>query len=144
MSPAIRGAPDRVAEAERDQEPEHRPEQEGAVDEADHRVLEQVGGEALLVAALGVDEEPADVGVEEALELRQDPVAVPDVGAVRIALLVGEGVVLAVVGDPGDHRPLDRRRAERAEHGPHRGPVLKLRWVKRRWKPTVIPRPVGM
>ncbi len=23
------------------------------------------------------------------------------------------------------------------------GLVLKLRWVKRRWKPTVIPRPVG-
>ena len=24
------------------------------------------------------------------------------------------------------------------------GPVLKLRWVKSRWKPTVIPSPVGM
>ena len=39
-------------------------------------------------------------------------VAVVDVGAVRVALFVGEGVVLAVVGDPGDHRALDRRRAE--------------------------------
>ena len=44
-------------------------------------------------------------------------VAVVDVGAVRVALLVGEGVVLAVVGDPGDHRPLDRRRAEDRQHG---------------------------
>ncbi len=38
--------------------------------------------------------------------------AVVDVGAVRVPLFVGEGVVLAVVGDPGDHRALDRRRAE--------------------------------
>jgi hypothetical protein len=45
--------------------------------------------------------------------------------AVRIAVLVGERVVLAMVGDPGDDRTLDL--------------ALKLRWVKWRWKPTVIP-----
>ena len=76
------------------------------------RVLDQVGREALLVAALGVDEEPAHVGVEEAAHRAAPAVAVVDVGAVRVALFVGEGVVLAVVGDPGDHRALDRRRAE--------------------------------
>jgi hypothetical protein len=47
-----------------------------------------------------VDEEPPDVRVEEALELGQDALAVADVRAVRVALLVGEGMVLAVVGDP--------------------------------------------
>ncbi len=41
--------------------------------------------------------------------------AVIDVGAVGIAVAIGEGVVLAVVGDPGDDRPLDRRRAEYGE-----------------------------
>ncbi len=38
-----------------------------------------------------------------------------DVRAVRIARLVGEGVVLAMVGDPADDRPLDRGRAEDRE-----------------------------
>ncbi len=52
------------------------------------------------------------MGVEEAAQGAAEAVAVVDVGAVRIALFVGEGVVLAVVGDPGDDRPLDRRRAE--------------------------------
>ena len=41
--------------------------------------------------------------------------AVPHVGAVGIALLVGERVVLAVIGHPRDHRALDRHRAERGE-----------------------------
>jgi hypothetical protein len=31
--------------------------------------------------------------------------ALADVGRMRIALLVGEGVVLAVVGDPVEHGP---------------------------------------
>ena len=39
--------------------------------------------------------------------------AVAGVRAVRVALLVGVGVVLAVVGDPVDHRSLDGHRAER-------------------------------
>jgi hypothetical protein len=51
--------------------------------------------------------------------------AVVDVRAVRVARLVGEGVVLAVVGDPRDHRALDRRRAERRERSPARALVLK-------------------
>ena len=41
-------------------------------------------------------------------------VAVADVGAVRVALFVGVRVVLAMVGDPGNHRALD---GHRAEHG---------------------------
>ena len=106
------GAADHPAEREGEQQADDRPVDEGAVDPADDRVLEQVGREALLVAALGVDEEPAHVGVEEAAQGAAPAVAVVDVGAVRVALLVGEGVVLAVVGDPGDDRALDRGRAE--------------------------------
>src|ERR1700710_2904807 len=105
------GAADDPAEEEGEQQAANRPPDEGGVDAADDRVLEQVRGEALLVAALGVDEEPAHVGVVEALEGAAPAVAVVDVGAVRVALDVGEGVVLAVVGDPGDDRALDRDRA---------------------------------
>src|SRR5262245_22015421 len=104
------------AETERDCEPYRRPEQEGAIDEPRDRVLEKVGRVALLVAALGVDEEPAEVSVEEALELRPDALTVAHVRAVGVPLLVGEGMVLSVIGDPGDHRPLDRGRAERSDH----------------------------
>ena len=137
------GAADHPAEEEGKQQAADRPVDEGAVDPADDRVLEQVGREALLVAALGVDEEPAHVGVEEAAQGAAPAVAVVDVGAVRVALLVGEGVVLAVVGDPGDDRALDRRRAEdRQQRRAATASVLKARWVRWRWKPTVIPSPV--
>ena len=50
--------------------------------------------------------------------------AVVDVGAVRVPNFVGEGVVLAVVGDPGDDRALDRRRAEDRQQAVQ--PVLRL------------------
>ena len=43
------------------------------------------------------------------------PAVVADVGAVGIALFVGVGVVLAVVGDPGDDRALDGHRAQHRE-----------------------------
>ena len=43
------------------------------------------------------------------------PLAVADVRAVGVALFVGVGVVLAVVGDPGDDRALHRHRAEHRE-----------------------------
>jgi hypothetical protein len=102
------GAADQVAEDARQRQAEHRPEDEGAIDEADHRVLEEVRGVALLGAAVGVDEEPAHVGVEEAAQRPFQAAAVADVGAVRVSLVIGECVVAAMVGDPGDHRPLDR------------------------------------
>ena len=53
-------------------------------------------------------------------------------------------MVLAVGGDPLDHRALDGHRAEHGQQRPHaRGVVLKLRWVNSRWKPTVMPSPVS-
>ena len=106
-------AADRIAERERQREPAERPDQEGAVDPAHHGVVHEVGRIAAPRPALGVNEEPAHVRVDQALEGALPAALVPHVGAVRIALLVREGVVLAVVGDPGDHRTLDRHRAER-------------------------------
>jgi hypothetical protein len=44
---------------------------------------------------------------------------------VGIADLVGERVVLAVIGDPRDDGPLDRRGSEDGEHGPHDRPRLE-------------------
>jgi hypothetical protein len=51
---------------------------------------------------------------------------VADVGAVRIPLLVGVSVVLAVVGNPAHHRALDGHRAERSE-----GVFERLRHLER-------------
>ena len=117
-------AADRDAEHERRGEPDDDPQQERAVDEADRRVVDQVAGVAVLLAALRVQEQPAEVGVREAAQRAAPAVAVVDVRRVRIARHVGEGVVLAVVGDPGDHRAFDRHRAERGEGRAH--PLLRL------------------
>ena len=86
----------------------------------DQRVGDEVGRVALLVAALGVQEQPADVRVGEAAQRAAQALAVVDVRAVRIAELVGEGVVLAVIGDPGGDRALDRGGAEDRERRAHR------------------------
>jgi hypothetical protein len=51
------------------------------------------------------------VGVPEAAQT----LAVADVRGVRIALLVGVRVVLAVVGDPVEHAALERHRADDRE-----------------------------
>ena len=93
---------------EREREAGQDPEQERPVDVGDERVLHQVWRVPLAVGALGVDEQPADVGVQQAA---QRTVSV-SLRAMRVALLVGEGMVLAMVGDPGDDRPLDRGGAE--------------------------------
>ena len=80
---------------------------EAAVEQPHPAVVHQVGRVLAPVGlAVGV-EQPADVRVPEPGEAA----AVADVGGVRVALLVGVGVVLAVVGDPVDHRALDRHRA---------------------------------
>jgi hypothetical protein len=55
------------------------------------------------------------VRVPEAAQRPGHAVAVPDVGRVRVALLIGVGVVLAVIGDPVDHRTLHRQRPQKRE-----------------------------
>ena len=84
-----RGAADGDAQPKRDRKADQRPEHKRAVDEPGHGILQQVRREAGLGAALGVDEEPAQVGVEEALELRPDALAAhPD----RPEVLFGLGL----------------------------------------------------
>ncbi len=111
---------DQVAERERERQAAERPDEEVAIDPADHRILHEVRRIALPGAALGVDEEPAQVRVHETMQRALPAALVSDVRAVRVTLLVGEGVVLAVVGDPRDHRALDRRRPEDAEQRANR------------------------
>jgi hypothetical protein len=113
--PRDQGAAEGHPESERDRQPQRGPQEEGRVDKPDHRVLEQVRGEAALRASLGVDEQPSEVRVDQPAEPAAPPFAVSDVGAVRIALVVRARMVLAVVGDPRDHRPLDRGRAHHGE-----------------------------
>ena len=109
-----------VAERERERQAAERPDEEVAIDPADHRILHEVRRIALPGAALGVDEEPAQVRVHETLQRALPAALVSDVRAVRVTLLVGEGMVLAVVGHPRDHRALDRRRPEDAEQRANR------------------------
>jgi hypothetical protein len=71
-----------------------------------------------------VDEDPADVRVQQPAQGAAPAVAVVDVRAVRVALLVGERVVLAMVGDPRDHGPLDRGRAQRRQRSAQ--PAVRL------------------
>src|SRR5207237_6216637 len=85
----------------------------------------RIARERLLRAALSVDEQPAHVRVEQPPQGAAPAPAVADVGTVRVTLLVGERVVLAVVGDPGDHRPLDRRRSQGREYPPQRSAGLE-------------------
>jgi hypothetical protein len=57
-------------------------------------------------------EQPAHVRVPQAGDHAAQAGAVSRVGAVRVALFVGERVVLAVVRHPVDHAALQRHRAE--------------------------------
>jgi len=59
-------------------------------DGGDDGVGDQVGRVARLVAALGVDEQPAHVRVREATQRAAPAAAVVDVRAVGVAVLVGE------------------------------------------------------
>ena len=115
MRPVFERVAEGHAQRERQREPGDGPDHERAVHEAHDRVLEQVRRVAALGAPLGVDEEPADVRVGEAAQRAAQAAAVAHVRAVGVALLIGEGVVLAVVRHPRDHGPLDGGRAERGE-----------------------------
>ena len=92
---------DQAAEQGRGEQADRGPQRELSADPGDVAVGEQVGGEAGGVGAVA-PEQPAEVGVAEALGQR-DGAGAEQPGRVRVALLVGEGVVAAVVGGPGDH-----------------------------------------
>ncbi len=109
------GAGEQIAGHRGNGEAEHDQRHEPPVDQPHARVLVEVGGVALPLGAAVLGEQPAHVGVPEAAQDPDHAVAVSDVGAVRVALDVGVRVVLAVVGDPGDHRALHGHRAEGRE-----------------------------
>ncbi len=95
------------ARDERDQQAQADERQVVAADPAHHLVLAEIGGVlAKLGRALRLGE-PAAVRVPEAPQAG----TLADVWAVRVALLVGVGVVQAMVCDPGDRRSLDRHRS---------------------------------
>src|SRR5579871_183368 len=74
---------------------QHRPEQEGPADEDDHLVFHQMG--AIVVGiTLVIAEHPADVRVKEAINR-----------TVRVALTVGEGMMLEMRCCPLKRRSLD-------------------------------------
>ena len=85
-----------------------------AIDGPHARVLVEVLGVAAGAGTALVREQPARVRVPQAAKDPGRAVAVPDVRAVRIALLVSVRVVLAMVGNPAHHRALDGHRAEDA------------------------------
>ena len=99
---------------EREQKRQEHPECEPARDEDHAAVCEQVLRVLRPLRPADVPEEPADMRVPEAGDLATQPRIEACVRRVRIALPVGEAVVLAVVGDPADHRALH---GHRAEHG---------------------------
>ena len=90
-------------------------------------VVEQIGRVARRRRDVAL-EQPADVRVREAAELRAHARAV-QVRRVRIAGLVAEDVVAAVVRDPTDERTFDRERTGRREHDlqPARGTEAAMR-----------------
>jgi len=59
--------------------------------------------------------------------------------AVRVALDVGVRVVLAMVGDPVEHRPCTDSEPRIAKVRSSHAYVWNARWVSMRWKPKVTP-----
>ena len=119
------GAAEQEPETEGRRDAPDGPHVEPSVDKAHDRVCHQVGRVAVAGAALVVHEQPADVRVHQPAQRAAQADAVVDVGTVGVAWRVGEGVVLAVIGDPRDHRTLDRGGAEDREHGAQDGARLE-------------------
>ena len=129
--PASTVPPIEVAERERQPERQHHPEQVGAVDQAEQAVVVEVLAVLAALLHAEVREEPADVRVDEAAHRAERAVPVADVRRVRVAGLVRDRVVLAVVGDPLRERALHRHAAEDRERRLDDAvPVSKPRCVK--------------
>ena len=120
LDPERDAAADEVADEERDAEGQRHPEQVQPVDPDEEAVVVEVAAVLAPLLHAEVREQPADVRVDEALRRAPRAVAVADVRRVRVARLVRERVVLAMVGDPLDERALHRHAAEDRERRLHR------------------------
>ena len=136
------GAADHPTEREGEQQADDRPEKEGPIDPVDRRVGDQIGGEALPAAALGVDEEPAEVGVEKSAQGAAEAVAMVDVGAVGAPSSSVKAWCLRWSATQEMTGPSIAAEPRMASRPCSQGLALKLRWVRWRWKPTVTPSPV--
>jgi hypothetical protein len=132
---------EREAEAEREASP-RRPEREGAADEAQVAVGEQVLRVAGRVGHVLAAEHPADVRVARARAAARATRSLIDVRAVRVARLVrdrcgacGGSATHSITGPSTAIEPSTASSARTARV------VLKLRCVNNRWKPTVTPKP---
>ena len=83
--PARQGAGEGEAEAERERQPGHHPEREGAADEPQVAVGEQVLRVPRRVGHVLAAEHPADVRVRETVQRTAPPWRLVDVRAVRVA-----------------------------------------------------------
>src|SRR5450755_2173884 len=105
-------AAEHPAQTKRGEQPPERPYEERPVDPAHHAVGEQIGRVALTASTMRVDKQPTDVRMEEPAQGAAPTMAVIEVRTMRVADLVGERVMLAMVGHPRDDRPFDRSRAK--------------------------------
>ena len=97
---------EQAAEHGGDQQRRERDQRELAVEDAHAAILDEVLG-VLVGAGLAVRApEPGGVRVPEALQRAHGAAVLADVRGVRVALLVGVRVVLAVIRDPVDDRAL--------------------------------------
>ena len=94
------------------------------VDHAQPAVPEQVGAVAAAIGLAHRREQPPHVGMPQPPSRAQRSGS-SVVRAVRVAVLVGEVVVLAMVGDPLDDRSLDRQGAEHRQRVADGGVGLK-------------------
>ena len=109
----------RYAEAERNGQPDQHPERERPADEAQVAVGEQVLRVAGGVRYVLATQHPADMRMPESAQRTSPPRRMIDMRTVRVTGVVGEAVVLAMGGDPLEHRPLDRHRPEHRQQGAH-------------------------
>ena len=94
------------------------------VDQPDAAIPQEVGPVAAPVRLADGGEQPAQVGVPEALR-RSENARSAAVGGVRVTVFVGEVVVLAMVGHPLDHRSLHSKRSAHGERVAHSGVGLE-------------------
>ena len=113
-------APDGVPDGEGQCEGQHDPEEVHPVDAPDQQVVVEILPVVVASFHPFEVEQPAHVRVEEPPQGSPGIRGEAGMWRVRVAFLVGERVMLAVVGHPLGHGSLDRHRAENCERCAYR------------------------